>query len=426
MRPFKDDMYRFPWSLNDNPIGWLEVTDKCNIYCRGCYRLNREGHKTLEQVKEEIRFLQKWRNCDNISIAGGEPLIHPDIVEIVSYIHELGMKPLILTNGVKLVDNRPMMEELKRAGAVGFTFHIDSEQSRPHWKGKTELELCELRLDYARMVASVGGLFVSFGATIYPTNVHLVPEIVKWANQHIDLINGLVFITYRAAPTDGSVDFLVDGKPVDDIEVPYVAPTDVETHITSRHVYAKIKEANPAYETSAFLGGTQTHDAIKWLTAVQLGAKGQMYGSLGPKTMELAQTVHHFFKGTYMVYTPMSKWPKIGFLLGMVDKAVRATHGQYWKDILRHPKRFFEPVYLQSIGIVQAPDILDDGRLDMCDSCPDMTVYDGKLVHSCRMEEWRLYGNYVTVKPQTQDGQPPQFVNPNEIPVIEKVAPSKN
>ncbi len=426
MRPFKDEMYRFPWSLNDNPIGWLEVTDKCNIYCRGCYRLNRTGHKSLEQIKEEIQFLQKWRNCDNISIAGGEPLIHPDIVEVVSYIHELGMKPLVLTNGVKLVDNRPLMEELKRAGAVGFTFHVDSEQSRPHWKGKNELELCELRLEYAKMVASVGGLFVSFGATIYPTNVHLVPEIVKWANQHIDLINGLVFITYRAAPTDGSVNFLVDGKPVDDIEIPYTAPTDVETHLTSRNVYAKIKEGNPFYETSAFLGGTQTHEAIKWLTAVQLGAKGQMYGSLGPRTMELAQVFHHFFKGRYMVYTPTNKWPKVGFLLGLLDKAVKSTNGQYWKDILRHPKRFFEPVYLQSIGIVQAPDILDDGRLDMCDSCPDMTVYEGKLVHSCRMEEWRLYGNYVSVKPQTSDGAPPQFVNPNDIPVIENAPPSKN
>jgi len=70
MKPDKKHMYRFPWSLNDNPIGWLEITDKCNIYCRGCYRLNQTGHKSFEQVKEEIRFLKEWRNCDNISIAG--------------------------------------------------------------------------------------------------------------------------------------------------------------------------------------------------------------------------------------------------------------------------------------------------------------------------------------------------------------------
>jgi hypothetical protein len=27
-----------------------------------------------------------------------------------------------------------------------------------------------------------------------------------------------------------------------------------------------------------------------------------------------------------------------------------------------------------------------------------MAVYDGKLVHSCRMDEFRLYGTYVTVQ----------------------------
>jgi hypothetical protein len=28
----------------------------------------------------------------------------------------------------------------------------------------------------------------------------------------------------------------------------------------------------------------------------------------------------------------------------------------------------------------------------MCDSCPDMTYYEGRLVHSCRLDEYRLYG----------------------------------
>ena len=71
----KRDMYRLPWSLNDNPIGWLEVTDRCNIYCRGCYRQNLEGHKPLEELKEDILFFKEWRNCYNISIAGGEPIL---------------------------------------------------------------------------------------------------------------------------------------------------------------------------------------------------------------------------------------------------------------------------------------------------------------------------------------------------------------
>jgi hypothetical protein len=100
------------------------------------------------------------------------------------------------------------------------------------------------------------------------------------------------------------------------------------------------------------------------------------------------------------VYTRSTKVPKIAFLAGAFDEGIRRTGKVLWKDLLRHPQRLFDPIYMQSIGIIQGPDLLEDGRVDMCESCPDMTVWDGRLVHSCRLDEWRLYGNYVTPRPR--------------------------
>lgn len=404
MRPPKSAMYRMPWSLNDNPIGWLEITDKCNIYCRGCYRTNISGHKSLEQVKEEIRFFKEWRNCDNISIAGGEPLIHPDIMEIVSYVRSLDMKPLILTNGVRLTDDRPFLRELKQAGAFGFTLHIDSEQQRPNWKGKTEEDLLGLRLAYARMINDVGGMYCSVGATIYPTNINDVPMIVSWARDHADLIQGVIFIAFRAAPQDGKFNYIANGRQIEQVEVSYTAEDDSEIDITSADIYEKIKEASPNYEASAYLGGSQQHDSVKWMLNAQIAGKKEIYGSLGPKAMEIVQAGHHFMQGTYMGYTSLRRFPKFAFLaLGAFDKGVREAHGNYWRAIRKNPLKAFEPVYAQSIAVIQAPDILEDGRQDMCDSCPDMTVWDGKLVHSCRMDEWRMYGTYMVAQPHPAD-----------------------
>lgn len=423
----KRDLYRYPWSGNDNPIGWLELTDKCNIYCEGCYRINNmDGHKSLEQLKEEVDLLHKWRNCDNISLAGGEPLIHPNILELVSYIHEKGMKPLILTNGVKLVDNRPFLEELKQAGAIGFTFHIDSFQHRPHWKGKSEQELFELRLYFAKLVKEVGGLYNSFGMTVYPGNMDFVPEMVKWANKHIDLVHGLVFITFRCAGLDGSFEYYVDGEKIEP-KVTYTRESDDDAHITSVDVYNKLKEHFPHYEAGAYMGGTQTHDKFTWVAGAQLGSKDKMYGSVGAKVMELAQVYHHLRHGTYLVYSPSNTLPKIGFLLGLLDKEVRKAGAKFWKTVLTNPTNLFKPIYIQTIGIIQAPDQLEDGRIDMCESCPDMTVWDGKLVHSCRMDEWRLYGNYVTAQPTQKpaetggtNGHEQELIQPTEIAVAEE------
>jgi hypothetical protein len=50
--------------------------------------------------------------------------------------------------------------------------------------------------------------------------------------------------------------------------------------------------------------------------------------------------------------------------------------------------------------IIQPPDILEDGMQNMCDSCPDMTVLDGKLVWSCRMEEPLRYGRFAHTVPK--------------------------
>jgi len=125
----KRNLYRLPWSMNDNPIAWLEITDTCNIHCEGCYRQRMTGHKTLEEIKTEIAFFKQWRNPDNVSIAGGEPLIHPQIVEIVAHIAQNGLKPIILTNAVTLTPE--LLRELKKAGLAGFTVHIDSHQNRP-------------------------------------------------------------------------------------------------------------------------------------------------------------------------------------------------------------------------------------------------------------------------------------------------------
>ncbi|MFO7321516.1 MAG: radical SAM protein [Chloroflexota bacterium] len=402
----KRSMYRFPWSGNDNPIGWLEVTDRCNTYCRGCYRINgMQGHKPLEQVKEEIQLLKKWRNCDNISIAGGEPLIHPEILDIVAYIRELGMKPLILTNGIRLENNRALMIELKRAGAIGFTFHIDSEQARPHWKGKSEEELFELRQHFADMAHSVGGLFASFGMTVYPGNLDFVPRMVAWANKNIDRVHGLVFIGFRNAALEGDFDYYVAGKKIT-LQTSYAAENTSESYLTSADIYEKIKESFPHYETSAYMGGTQVHDKFTWLVSAQLGTRHKMYGSAGAKVMELFQMVHHLRHGTYVIYSPSHRLPKAAFLLGLLDSGVREAARNFLREVLRHPTELFKPLYVQSIGIIQGPDLLEDGRVDMCESCPDMTVWNGRLVHSCRLDEWRLYGGYVSPQPRHAENTP--------------------
>jgi molybdenum cofactor biosynthesis enzyme MoaA len=407
----KQNMYRFPWSLNDNPIAWLEITDICNIYCEGCYRQHMTGHKPLEQVKEEILFFKRWRNPDNVSIAGGEPLIHPDIVEIVRFIADNGIKPVVLTNARALDED--MLLRLKEAGLAGFTIHIDSHQERPGWKDKSEADLNELRQHFADMIDKVGGLYVIFNSTVYPSTYNQIPDVVRWGHAHLDRVHGLVFITYRTATTETSQALDSTKQQVDLSKLSYTRETFDEEFVTGPEVYQIIKDNFPEYEAVGYLGGTIKHDSFKWTAGAVIGSKHALFGSVGKKTMELAQTFHHLFMGTYLAYLSQAQIGAKLFLLSPWDGTLRQAAGKWLRRILQHPGELFSPVYLQSVGIIQAPDMQPDGRADMCDSCPDMTVYNGTLINSCRMDEYRLFGGFVTVVDNEEQPAAPQQHNEN-------------
>jgi MoaA/NifB/PqqE/SkfB family radical SAM enzyme len=391
----KRDYYRLPWSMNDNPIAWIEVTDICNLRCDGCYRQHLTGHKSLEQLKDEVLFFKRWRNPDNFSIAGGEPLVYPHIIELVAFIAQQGIKPVILSNGQALKPD--LLHELKKAGLAGFTMHIDSQQNRPHWQGKSEKDHNELRQKIADMVAAEGGLYLVFNSTVYPDTFHEIPDVVRWGQANIEKVQGLVFITYRTATTFNNVATDKNDEIVDMSKLSYTRETFDEHFNTAPDVYQIIKDNFPEYEASGYLGGSIRHDSYKWLIGAMVGNRHQMYGSVGKRTMELAQTGHHLWTGRYLAYPSTARiGPKI-FWLAPWDKILKQAWKNWAKDAFRRPGHLFDSIYIQSIGIIQAPDLLPDGRADMCDSCPDITIYDGKFVNSCRMDEYRLFGGFVSV-----------------------------
>ena len=61
-------------------------------------------------------------------------------------------------------------------------------------------------------------------------------------------------------------------------------------------------------------------------------------------------------------------------------------------------QQLYTKLLRKGVKYIQAPDVQPDGRADMCDSCPDITIYDGKFINSCRMDEYRLFGGFVSLQ----------------------------
>lgn len=401
--PEKGDYYRFPWSNNDNPISWLEITDVCNINCKGCYRKNLDGHRDLETLKEEVRFFKKVRNTDGVSIAGGEPLVYPKIVELVDYIASEGLKPVIISNTYALTPE--LTRSLVNAGLYGITCHIDMLQRRPDTRpGMTERDIMALRQEKADLLwdAARGRVNVTFNSTVYHENFQYLPDIVRWARSNVEKVHGLVFICYRGIPLKEGVTWDVapgDKGAAEMMDTFGYTETDTsQIDIMSVDIYNLLKDHfGETYEPCAYLGGTGHIKHYKWWAAVNFIDKaGTVYGNLGPRTMEYLQTRNHWTKGTYFAYLNRNRLPRIlPGLTGFVgDRRMAGTRRRVWGSLL-NPVNWFKPMYVQTIGIVQAPDMLENGMANMCESCPDMCVFEGNLVNSCRLDEYRKYGRLM-------------------------------
>jgi len=393
------ELYRLPWTLPDNAISWLEPTSMCNLACDGCYRDNeKDSHKTIEQIKHELDLFVQKRNSDCISVAGGDPLVHPEIVEIVRQIKLRGLKPILNTNGVALTPE--FLKELKNAGVFGFTFHVDSKQGRGgKWKDKSEIELNELRFHYAKMLADEGNIACSFNATVYEDTLQDIPGMIDWAHKNIDIVNTMVFIAFRYIVPTMPFDWYAGGQKVDWQTIIYHTEQKRKVDILSTDMLKTVKERIPEFKPCAFLNGTEKVDSSKWLLTERVGTRKKIYGYLGPKFMELVMTFHHLFKGTYLSYAD-TKTSKMGrstlLFLWAFDKGVKKALFK----MLRNPFRVFKKSYLQSILFIQPVDFMEDGRQSMCDGCPDITVLNDELVWSCRLEEHKQFGQFLKSVPK--------------------------
>jgi pyruvate-formate lyase-activating enzyme len=394
--------FRLPWSLTDNGISWLEVTTSCNLACNGCYRPQTEGHKTLQEIEEDLAVFKRERRSDCMSIAGGDPLVHPKIVDIVRMVKQGGWKPIINTNGLAL--GPKLLKELKRAGAFGFTFHIDTSQVRRDSRGTVESEHNPLRLKFAQMLADEGGLTCAFNQTVTSETLDQVPAVVQWAQRHPDIVHTVVFILYREPRLMGDFDFYADGKKVN-LQQTYeeTAAWAGTRTLEAADVVAKIREADPAYEPSAYLNGTIDANSVKWLIGSRIASRTQGFGYVTPRFMELVQTGNHLLRRKWLSYSsPKTLGAGRAAMLAssLFDAGMWKVAKNYLKSVLRKPVDAFRKAYVQTLTIIQPVDAMEQGGFNMCDGCPDMTVYKGKLYWSCRLEEVKQYGCFVNAVPR--------------------------
>ena len=88
-------------------VGILEITGRCNLKCNICFASSPSGeHIPLEQLLSMIdAYVSYEANPELLQLSGGEPTLHPDLLEIINYAKRLGIQDVaVSTNGLKLLE----------------------------------------------------------------------------------------------------------------------------------------------------------------------------------------------------------------------------------------------------------------------------------------------------------------------------------
>lgn len=118
-------MKSLPRAWDDLPI-WsqLNITWKCNLDCAYCTEYdNSKGHVPTDVLKTRIEKCKELGTL-HTDLIGGEPLLHPDVTELMGYVTKLGMTTGMTTNAFLLTEDR--LKELMDVGMGRIQISLDA------------------------------------------------------------------------------------------------------------------------------------------------------------------------------------------------------------------------------------------------------------------------------------------------------------
>ena len=157
-------------------IAW-EITRSCNLACAHCRASAHcepyPGELSLDECKKLMDDIASITDPILI-LTGGEPLMRPDIWEIIDYAHELGMRPVIGTNGTLIDDEMAAKIAAHGIPRVSLSLDFPDAAGQDAFRGKEgafEETLAGLRNLRAH------GVGVQVNTTVTKMNKELVQEI---------------------------------------------------------------------------------------------------------------------------------------------------------------------------------------------------------------------------------------------------------
>ena len=178
-------------------LALLEVNETCNLTCPVCFAdsaPHRPKNRSLAEIEAMLDTLVASEGePDLLQVSGGEPTLHPQILEILRLARERPIRHLMLnTNGVRLANEPAFVEALAKLGP-GFEVYLQFDSLRK--EALENIRGADLRGVRTRALANLEAAGVSTTLVVVVkkgVNDQEVGEITRHALEY-DCVRGITF-----------------------------------------------------------------------------------------------------------------------------------------------------------------------------------------------------------------------------------------
>ncbi len=174
-------------------VGIIEVTQNCNLQCPTCFTDSPSTSSlTLGQVESILdNFVKSEGDPEVVQFSGGEPTVHPEILEMMKAAKKRGIKYVMLnTNGVRIAQEPEFVKQLAQVG-VSVYLQFDGFSTNT-FKTIRGLDLSEVKRLAVKNLSefNVGTVLVS--TVQLGVNEDEMGQVVDYAME-TPIIRGVVF-----------------------------------------------------------------------------------------------------------------------------------------------------------------------------------------------------------------------------------------
>ncbi len=170
----------------------VRILEACNLKCQHCYARNydKTSKMSLDLFKDVIKLIiqsKKYHKDHSIIyISGGEPLLHPQLEQILELCYTCFKRIHILTNGILIEDKLSLLSEFRQKTGVQVSVE-GNKKTNDSIRGQGTYEKCKTAL----RILNENNIMHWMSFTVSTINVHAYKEFVDLARTTSSVANNI-------------------------------------------------------------------------------------------------------------------------------------------------------------------------------------------------------------------------------------------